>query len=112
MIEPITAIPLDTMAADTQMSESFSEHNDQPTMTIAADTLVSKIAPDVPNQSEDAQIEMVLQMIQDSLLQPEVIVAAPAQEIPEAANSDAATEALESHTLSLFADDIDDDGAT
>ncbi|XP_063936099.1 uncharacterized protein LOC135147177 [Daucus carota subsp. sativus] len=131
MIEPITAIPLDTIAADTQMSESFSEHNDQPTMTksdeglklnqesliqhehiIAADTLVSEIASDVPNQSEDAQIEMVLQMIQDSLLQPEAIVAAPAQEITEAANSDAATEALESHTLSIFADDIDDDGAT
>ena len=75
MIEPISAIPLDTMAADTQMSESFSAHNDQPTVTksdeglklnqesliqhehiIAADTLVSEKASDVPSQSEDAQI--------------------------------------------------------
>ena len=131
MIEPLSAIPLDTMAADTQMSESFSEHNDQPAVTksdeglklnqesliqhednIAADTLVSEKASDVPSQSEDAQIEMVLQLIQDSLLQPEAIVAAPAQEIPIAANSDAATEALASHTLSIFADDNEDDDVT
>ncbi|XP_063942305.1 uncharacterized protein LOC135149947 [Daucus carota subsp. sativus] len=101
LIEPISAVPLDIAAADQQMSESTSDHNDQSEGTksveenIAADILVSETVPDIPNQSEDAQIELVLQMIQDSLLQPAVIVAAPAQEITEAANSDAATEALE-----------------
>ena len=48
-------------------------------------------------------------MIQDSLNQPEVNVAAPTQEIPQATNSDAATEALASHTLSIFFDNEDDD---
>ena len=70
---------------------------------------MSEKASDVPSQSEDAQIEIVLQMIQDSLNQPEVNVAAPAQEILQAANSDAATEALASHTLSIFVDKEDDD---
>ncbi|XP_063939802.1 uncharacterized protein LOC135148489 [Daucus carota subsp. sativus] len=104
LIEPISAVPLDIAAADQQMSESTSDHNDQSEGTksveenIAADILVSETVPAVPNQSEDAQIELVLQMIQDSLLQPEVLVAAPAQEITEAANSDAATEALEENS--------------
>ena len=48
-------------------------------------------------------------MIQDSLIQPEANVAAPIQEISTAANSDAATEALASHTLSIFVDYNDDD---
>ena len=51
-------------------------------------------------------------MIQDSLLQSEANVAAPVQEVSTAANSDAVTEALESHTLSIFVDDNDDDDAT
>ncbi|XP_063941253.1 chromatin-remodeling ATPase INO80-like [Daucus carota subsp. sativus] len=101
LIEPISAVPLDIAAANQQMSESTPDHNDQSEGAksveekLAADILVSETVPAVPNQSEDAQIELVLQMIQDSLLQPEVLVAAPAQEITEAANSDAATEALE-----------------
>ena len=48
-------------------------------------------------------------MIQDSLIQSEAYVAAPVQEIPTAEISDAATEALASHTLSIFYDDNDDD---
>ena len=67
------------------------------TISIAADAKVSERASYDPSKSEDAQIEMVLQLIQDSLFQPEAFVAAPAQEIPTAANSDAATEAIESH---------------
>ncbi|KAL1811578.1 hypothetical protein ACET3Z_021643 [Daucus carota] len=118
LIEPISAVPLDIAAADQQMSESTPDHNDQSEGAksveekLAPDILVSETVPAVPNQSEDAQIELVLQMIQDSLLQPEVLVAAPAQEITEAANSDAATEALESHTLSICLADIDDDEGT
>ena len=131
MIAPISAVPLDTMAADIQMSESISEYNDQSAVAksdeglkliqesliqhediAAADTHVSDRNSDVPSQSEDAQIELVLQMIQDSLIQPEANVAAPVQEVPTAANSDAATEALASHTLSIFVDDNEDDDAT
>ena len=48
-------------------------------------------------------------MIQDSLIQTQADVAAPVQEVPTAAISDAATEALASHTLSLFVNDDDDD---
>ena len=131
LIEPLSAVPLETTEADKQMSEAISDHIDQTAGTksdeelklnqesliqheemIVADAKVSERTSDDPSKSEEAQIEMVLQMIQDSLLQPETNVAAPAQEIPTAANSDAATEALESHTLSIFSDDIDDDGAT
>nr|XP_017239594.1 PREDICTED: nucleolar and coiled-body phosphoprotein 1-like [Daucus carota subsp. sativus] len=101
LIEPISAMPLDIAAADQQMSESTSDHNDQTEGTksveekIAADTEISEKPSDAPGQSEDAQIEMVLQLIQDSLVQPDDIVAAPAQEIQMAENSEAATEALE-----------------
>ena len=111
-------MPLDTAAADKQMSESTSDHNDQTEGTksveekVAADTDISEKPSDAPSKSEDAQIEMVLQLIQDSLVQPEDIVTAPALEIHMAENSDAATEALESHTLSVFLDDIDDDEVT
>ncbi|XP_063942872.1 uncharacterized protein LOC135150481 [Daucus carota subsp. sativus] len=118
LIEPISAVPLDIAAADQQMSESTSDHNDQTEGTksaeekIAADTEISEKPSDAPAQSEDAQIEMVLQLIQDSLVQPDDIVAAPAQEIQMAENSEAATEALESHTLSIFLADIDDDEGT
>ncbi|XP_063936176.1 uncharacterized protein LOC135147230 [Daucus carota subsp. sativus] len=118
LIEPISAMPLDIAAADQQMSESTSDHNDQTEKTtsveekIAADTEISEKPSDAPGQSEDAQIEMVLQLIQDSLVQPDDIVAAPAQQIQMAENSEAATEALESHTLSVFLADIDDDEGT
>ncbi|XP_063939081.1 uncharacterized protein LOC135148329 [Daucus carota subsp. sativus] len=118
LIEPIYALPLDTAAADKQLSESTSDHNDQPEGTksvkekVAADTDISEKPSDAPSKSEDAQIDMVLQLIQDSLVQPDDIVAAPAQEIPMAENSEAATEALESHTLSIFLADIDDDEGT
>ncbi|XP_063948023.1 uncharacterized protein LOC135152117 [Daucus carota subsp. sativus] len=132
LIEPISAVPLDTMAADIQMSESISACNDQPAVAKsdevlklnqesliqhedinAADTHVSDKTPDIPSQSEDAHIEVVLQMIQDSLIQTEANVAAPVQEVPIAATSDAATEALASHTLSIFVnEDDDDDDAT
>nr|XP_017228857.1 PREDICTED: uncharacterized protein LOC108204077 [Daucus carota subsp. sativus] len=88
MIEPLSAMPLDTAAADIQMSDTN---------------------PDFQGQSEDAQTEAVLKMIQDSLIQPEANVAAPVQEVSTAANSDAATEALASHTLSIFVDNDDDD---
>ncbi|KAL1811236.1 hypothetical protein ACET3Z_021301 [Daucus carota] len=118
LIEPISAMPLDTAAADEQMLESTSDHNDQTegnksvAERIAADTDISEKPSDAPSKSEDAQIEMVLQLIQDSLVQPDDIVAAPAQEIPMAENSEAATKALESHTLSIFLADIDDDEGT
>ncbi|XP_063947536.1 uncharacterized protein LOC135152041 [Daucus carota subsp. sativus] len=118
LIEPLSAMPLDTAAADKQMSESTSDHNDQTEGNksveerLAADTDISERPSDAPSKSEDAQIEMVLQLIQDSLVQPEDIVAAPAQEIPMDENSEAATEALESHTLSVFLADIDDDEGT
>ncbi|XP_063939749.1 uncharacterized protein LOC135148454 [Daucus carota subsp. sativus] len=130
LIEPLSAVPLETAEADKQMSEALSDQIDQTAGTksdevlklnqesliqheemLAADAKVSERASYDPSKSEDAQIEMVLQLIQDSLFQPEAFVAAPAQEIPTAANSDAATEALESHTLSIFADDIDDEDA-
>ncbi|XP_063941302.1 uncharacterized protein LOC135149504 [Daucus carota subsp. sativus] len=109
LIEPISAVPLETMAADIQMSESISECNDQPAVAKsdemlklnqesliqhedinAADTHVSDKTPDIPSQSEDAHIE----------------------EVPIAATSDAATEALASHTLSIFVNEDDDDDAT
>ncbi|XP_063942667.1 uncharacterized protein LOC135150333 [Daucus carota subsp. sativus] len=118
LIEPLSAMPLDIAAADKQMLESTSDHNDQTEGNksveekIAADTDISEKPSDAPSKSEDAQIEMVLHLIQDSLVQPEDIVAAPAQEIPMAENSEAATEALESHTLSVFLADIDDDEGT
>ncbi|XP_063949994.1 uncharacterized protein LOC135152814 [Daucus carota subsp. sativus] len=118
LIEPLSAMPLDIAAADKQMLESTSDHNDQTEGNksveerIAADTDISEKPSDAPSKSEDAQIEMVLQLIQDSLVQPEDIVAAPAQEIPMAENSEAATEALESHTLSVSLADIDDDEGT
>ncbi|XP_063948128.1 flocculation protein FLO11-like [Daucus carota subsp. sativus] len=118
LIEPLSAMPLDIAAADKQMLESTSDHNDQTEGNksveerIAADTDISEKPSDAPSKSEDAQIEMVLQLIQDSLVQPEDIIAAPAQEIPMAENSEAATEALESHTLSVFLADIDDDEGT
>ncbi|XP_063946066.1 uncharacterized protein LOC135151512 [Daucus carota subsp. sativus] len=128
MIEPISAVPLEPLAADIQMSESISACNDQPVVAksdevlklnqesliqhediTAADTHVSDKTPDIPSQSEDAHIEVVLQMIQDSLIQTQANVAAPVQEVPIAATSDAATEALASHTLSIFVNDDDDD---
>ena len=75
------------MEADIHMSESTSEFNDQPAMAKsdeglklnqesliqhedinAADTHVSDKTPDISSQSEDAHIEVVLQMIQDSLI--------------------------------------------
>nr|XP_017233094.1 PREDICTED: fibrous sheath CABYR-binding protein-like [Daucus carota subsp. sativus] len=131
MIEPISAVRLEPLAADIQMSESISACNDQPVVAksdevlkvnqesliqhediTAADTHVSDKTPDIPSQSEDAHIEVVLQMIQDSLIQTQANVAAPVQEVPIAATSDAATEALASHTLSIFVNDDDDDDAT
>ena len=55
-----------------------------------------------------------MKLIQDSLSQSEANVAAPVQEVSTVANSNAATEALASHTLSVFVvvDDDDDDDAT
>ena len=91
LVEPLSAMPLESSAADIHMSDTN---------------------PDFQAQSEDAQTEAVVKMIQDSLLQSEANVAAPVQEVSTAANSDAVTEALESHTLSIFVDDNDDDDAT
>ncbi|XP_063941234.1 pollen-specific leucine-rich repeat extensin-like protein 1 [Daucus carota subsp. sativus] len=91
MVEPISAMPLDTTAADIQISETIPEYHDQ---------------------TEEIQPETVLKMNQESLIQVEDQVAALVQETSTAANSDAATEALASHTLSIFVNEDDDDDAT
>ena len=100
LIEPISALPLEEpTAADIQMSKTIPEFQAQ---------------SDVPLEPTTADVvtESVLQMNQESLIQVQENVAAPVQEISYAANSDAATEALASHTLSIFLNDDDDDDAT
>ena len=100
-VEPLSAVPLDepSPAADIPMSEKTPE------LQAPSYDLLEPITAEVPT-------ETLLQINQESLIQVEEHVAAPVQEISCAANSDAATEALASHTLSIFVNDDDDDDAT
>ncbi|XP_017228898.2 uncharacterized protein LOC108204109 [Daucus carota subsp. sativus] len=93
LVEPISAMPIEEpgTTVDIQMSETLPEYQAQ---------------SDVPLEQITAE---VLQMNQESLIQVQETVAAPVQEISYVANSDAATKALASQTLSIFLNDDDDD---
>nr|XP_017221372.1 PREDICTED: cell surface glycoprotein 1-like [Daucus carota subsp. sativus] len=90
LIEPISAMPLDTAAADKQMSESSSDHNVQTegtkSETIAADTDISEKPSDAPDIDDDEGTEVTSTPIQAPGLHS--IISEPVREpTPERADS-------------------------
>ena len=105
LIEPTSAVSLGMPSAETNIP--MSENN--PDVQVKSDDL-SEETPLIDQESlipaEDSHIPLPVN--QASLIQTNEKAATPVQEISCAANSDAATEALPSHTLSISVVDDDD----
>ncbi|XP_063945988.1 flocculation protein FLO11-like [Daucus carota subsp. sativus] len=134
MVEPLSAVPLTTSSehtpeADIPMSENIPESEDLLPQPPAADIPSSGTTPEEHVSTPEAHVitpeehvstpeahvttpeEHVStpEIAQETLIPVEDFVAAPDQEILNAANSEGATAPLCSHTISITAHDDDDD---
>ncbi|XP_063936114.1 uncharacterized protein LOC135147192 [Daucus carota subsp. sativus] len=120
MVEPLSAVPLSTSSehtteADIPMSENIPESKDLLPQPPAADIPSSGTTPEEHVATPEAHVPTpeehvsTPEIAQENLIPVEDFVAAPDQEILNAANSEEATAPLGSHTISITAHDDDDD---